>query len=182
MLTPEEFVDGFLSHMVPDTTYDPQKAHEYYMRTRQLKGRQPASIKPATSPAKSKGTSSVNKVTVSVSAKRQQEVNSRVASLQKRLGELESLLQDLLSKAKKKDSGQSTAKQKQSSAKSSKEYYQKHKSEIASKAKADYVKNPDSNLSIEEVRAKISTIRVQLKTAIANARQQLSKSQTVKSR
>lgn len=47
-----EFIDNFLEHR--DDEYDARKAHEYYMRTRQLKGRQPAAPKPALSPAQMK--------------------------------------------------------------------------------------------------------------------------------
>lgn len=41
-----EFVQSFIEH----AEYDPVKAHEYYVRTRQLKGRQPAKAIPQTSP------------------------------------------------------------------------------------------------------------------------------------
>lgn len=37
---PDAFIEYFLSHMRDPQPYDPVKAHEYYLRTRQLKGRQ----------------------------------------------------------------------------------------------------------------------------------------------
>lgn len=37
----EDFISNFLSHK----EYDPEKAHEYYMRTRELKGRKPPAAK-----------------------------------------------------------------------------------------------------------------------------------------
>lgn len=38
MVVVDEFIQNFLEHKV----YDPEKAHEYYMKTRELKGRKPA--------------------------------------------------------------------------------------------------------------------------------------------
>lgn len=46
MTVVEEFVEEFLSH-----EYDPVKAREYYLRTRKLKGRQAAAVKPTLDPA-----------------------------------------------------------------------------------------------------------------------------------
>jgi len=39
-LDPEKFIEKYLSHELP---YDPVKAHEYYLRTRELKGRRSVS-------------------------------------------------------------------------------------------------------------------------------------------
>lgn len=41
----KEFVDNFLAHYV-DPNYDPAKAHDYYMQTRDLKGRKPRGSAP----------------------------------------------------------------------------------------------------------------------------------------
>lgn len=43
MHDPDEFIQDFLSHLysAEDRPYDPVKAHEYYIRTRKLKGRKP---------------------------------------------------------------------------------------------------------------------------------------------
>lgn len=42
MIDVEEFIENVLQHK---TEYDPVEAHEYYMRTRKLKGRKPAQKK-----------------------------------------------------------------------------------------------------------------------------------------
>lgn len=41
----EEFINNYLSHEYSSKYYDPVKAHEYYMRTRELKGREKGSTK-----------------------------------------------------------------------------------------------------------------------------------------
>jgi hypothetical protein len=46
----DSFIENFLEHKV----YDPDKAHEYYMRTRKLKGRKPAASKTPSYTAKHK--------------------------------------------------------------------------------------------------------------------------------
>ena len=198
---PEAFIEDFLKHEEP---YNSQAAHEYYLRNRELKGRQPAApdeVSRYRSPAVTKGATAKPKgkvVPVKGKAKgvsgakaitkvRQAAVNGRVASLQKRLAELETLLSELLSEAGKKaakDASKSdqTAKQKDAAAKSSKEYAEKNKEEIAEKAKEKREADPDANLNIEEVRAKIAKIKDQLKTAIGDARKKSSNSKTVKGR
>ena len=38
----ERFIASVIKHAEAPRIYDPQKAHDYYMRTRELKGRRPA--------------------------------------------------------------------------------------------------------------------------------------------
>ena len=199
--SPEEFIDNFLQHELP---YDSRAAHEYYLQNRELKGRQPAAQTVSTSrrPAAQKGAKARPKGkgvalkgkhvngAKAISQVRQAAVNGRVASLQARLSELEGVLQDLLDKAKTKEDKKSsdknsdqTAKQKQAAADSSKDYAEKNKAEIAKKAKEKREENPDANLSIDEVRAKIAKIKSQLKAAIEQGRSKSSNnSKTVKGR
>lgn len=195
MSNPDDFIDNFLLHASNNAVYDPQKAREYYLLNRKLKGRQPGSqLAP---PAKSKGVLPVStgirrfkKQPVLTSVKRQADVNVRVGALKESLKKLESVLQDLLEKAKTKESKKSepekssdkTAQQKDAAAKSSEKYADKNKEEIAAKAKAERDKDPYANLGIEEVRSKIRSIRAQLKRAIGDARSQSSNSKTVKGR
>lgn len=192
MLVSEDFISNILSHMrVTDGSsdyYDPQKAHDYYLRTRELKGRQPAVKEAPKYQTKTNPTSTFKRQTTPqnlVTVKRQQLVNSRVAGLQKRLGQLQDLLKNRLDRAAKREKNKNvkpTAKQKQAATKSSDKYRNTNKAEIAKKAKAAYDKNPDANLSVDQIKSQIVTIQGQLKTAIADAQKQLSNPQTVKSR
>ena len=205
MLTPDEEVMVFKGQDISQVilhgalgTYDVDQAHEYYLRTRKLKGRKAGVKKTTTSrvPAAKKlapghkgsvGAKSITQV-------RQAAVNGRVAGLQAKLAKLETLLQELLAKAKTKETKGSdknsdqTAKQKKAAADSSEKYAEKNKAEIAKKAKEKREENPDSNLSVDQVREKIWKIRKQLNAAMAAARgksspnSKQSNSKTVKGR
>ena len=205
MLTPEEElmvqhgqdISQIIIH-APLGMYDKADAHEYYLRTRKLKGRKagvkktaigraPAAQKLVATPrskAKSvKGAKAITQV-------RQAAVNGRVAGLKKKLAKLEGVLKELLEKAKTKEtkkgstgSSDQTAKQKKSAAESSEKYAEKNKAEIAKKAKEKNKENPDSNLSVNQVREKIWKIRQQINAAMASARKKpSSNSKTVKGR
>ena len=210
MLTPEEEVivhngkvmGQALLHS-PLGTYDKADAHEYYLRTRKLKGRKagaqkttkgraPAAQKLVAAPRSSKSVKGAKAIT----QVRQAAVNGRVAQLKEKLSKLETLLQELLAKAKTKESkkgsegsSDQTAKQKKSAAESSEKYADKNKAEIAKKAKEKNAENPDSDLSVDQVREKIWKIRKQINAAVSSARgksstneKQSSNSKTVKGR
>lgn len=195
MPNPEEFIKLLIHGEEP---YNSQQAHEYYLRTRELKGRKPAAQAPTptarvkNAPAVAvKTAKNVGKAPVLISVKRQQAVDGRVSKLQARLAELETLLTDLLDKAKKKEEKKNdpdkksdlTAKQKQAAEKSSDKYAKENKEEIAKKAKEKREEeNPDAKLSIDEVKEKIVKIKAELKAAIEKARQKSTNSQTVKGR
>lgn len=168
--------------------YDPQKAREYYLRTRELKGRKsgsketPIGRRPA-APSKQKSHPKASNLRLVA--------ESRQASLEVRLNNLRDVLAKLLEKAKegidtetksdpatKKTSDSKSSKQepltgaaKAKAAKASKDYYEKNKEPSA---------KDDEKLKerIEEVRQKILKIREELKAAIEKARQQ-SQSKTV---
>lgn len=194
----EEFIKELLIHA--EEPYNSQQAHEYYLRNRELKGRQPAAQKPIpisrnknAPPAAVKTGKKVvkgGKAPVLISVKRQQAVDGRVSGLQERLAKLETRLTELLDKAKKKEEKKNepekksdlTAKQKQSAEKSSEKYAKENKEEIAKKAKEKREEDPDANLSIDEVRAKIVKIKAELKEAIQKARQKSSNNKTVQGR
>ena len=206
MLTPDEEVMVLQGQVLSQVimhgalgTYDVDQAHEYYLRTRKLKGRKPGVKKVTTSRTRAaqklapghKGGGAGAK---SITQVRQAAVNGRVAGLQAKLAKLETLLQELLAKAKTKETKGSdknsdqTAKQKKAAADSSEKYAEKNKAEIAKKAKEKREENPDSNLSVDQVREKIWKIRKQLNAAIAAARgksspnSKQSNSKTVKGR
>lgn len=179
MINVEEFI---LSHASAD--YDPVKAREYYLRTRQLKGRSPAALTPATTRTAtgrppSRGPS--NRVTtapkVSDAHRRQKEIEVRVAALRARLEELRNVLKRLVDEAQersgmepsKKTKGTSTEKpgnakeklsssEKKEAAKRSEKYYDKNKDKL----------NPPDEIS--ELKEKIKDVEERIWNAVAKAK------------
>lgn len=138
--------------------YDPVKAHEYYMRTRKLKGRKKAAPQPTTitktawgrkttfdtKPPKP-GTYRVtmaNGKTYDLSPQQLKEqkayADKRVGEIKQKLGELNKKLKEKMAKAKKAQADAKkppTAADKAKAARESKKYRQAHKQELATKAK-----------------------------------------------
>lgn len=180
MSLPDEFVEGILQHIDPN--YNAQQAHEYYLRSRRLKGRQPSVQRILTPRSNGKVVIPIKVIrkgrlpVTSVVKQRQTAVNLRVAGLQKKLRNLKTVLEDLVKKAKEKegrkdsktksgttrDKSDLTPQQKRETAKRSKETYEKNK-----KLKGPVEKNPET---VEEVRAKIRKIQEELKAAIVQSR------------
>ena len=184
------FDDSALLHA--ELPYDPVKAREYYLRTRNLKGRQ-GGVKqiPATSikgviPVGVKKSVTPLRITAK---QRQDAVNGRVADLRKRLDRLKIVLNDLVKEAMsnkskdpssvKKDGGQKessqksnlTTTQKREAATRSKEFYEKNKKP------SDNPRDVEDN--IRKVRESIKKIRAELNAAIEQARGPLSNSKSV---
>lgn len=165
--------------------YDPQKRHDYYMRTRKLKGRQKGSGGKTTTysytvakPGKAK----------TVKQKRA-EAKARVDALNKRLDKLRTVLAELVKQARSRSgvtssiSSNSTRSSKSSSSsKSSKPEHKTaaQKEKDAKRAKESREKTQKSSPSQEakEVEAKIKEVRqqiAQMKKQIAEARKKASK-------
>jgi len=168
--------------MLPDDSalfhggeYDPAKAREYYLRTRELKGRKKGSAPP---PAKGRPAA---KATVTKLSTKQKAATTqaKIAALKKRLETLRDALAELVAAAKKrsgvdpkdtkggKGSGSTstsklTPKQKKQAAARSKEYYEKHKD-----------KTPDEQ--IKALEAQIKSIKARIKAAIADAKKKPAK-------
>jgi hypothetical protein len=191
MLNPEEYT---LLHMRVNSSgdqvqiYDAAKAHDYYMRTRVLKGRTPVVQK--TPVGRSKGTpvstvgsrsgvkvvqnvKVVPKKTAAELAKERVALKAHVAALQVRLEALKKVLAQLVKEAKARsgvvtkpttDNSPVTAAQKKTAAaKSSAKYYDKNKATILAKAKADAAANPtDLEAKIKEISDKIAKMRADL--------------------
>lgn len=170
----EEFI---LKHA--DLPYDPAKAHEYYLRTRKLKGRQRALMVPNKGRVAAK---TILPKKVKTTAQRQKEVEARVKALEVRLNKLRAVLKELLNKAEGRTvlgannkpptkstssagSKKLTSAQKQEAAKKSKEYYEKHKKEVSLAEKEKKLEQ-----SIKEVKVKIEKARKDLKASIERAR------------
>lgn len=166
---------------MPDPNYNPQKAHEYYLRTRQLKGRQPAAAKPTpisrtaqvrTAPVKKAAV----KPAVKTRAQHRREVEAQIAAFEDRIKRLRETLRALVaaaqarsgvkpkdihktsstskSSSQKKTSTHQTAKQKADAAKRAKAYYEKHKNDTPDKQLADLkAKMADLEAKIREFKA-----------------------------
>jgi glucan-binding YG repeat protein len=166
--------------------YDPVKAHEYYIKTRKLKGRKKGTNQTVPVRAHTRNLSKGN-YTVrlsngrTVTLTRQQLVEQqvyaakRVSDIKKRLIELSVKLKTMLKEAEKKKANtdkKPTAADKRKSAKESKQYRQKHKQQLINKAKNKQVKKTPpkktttSTDPVVELKSKITEIRTRLKEAI----------------
>jgi hypothetical protein len=176
-----------------DLPYNPQKAHEYYLRTRQLKGRATGVIKPpapvnktAIARATAVKKAVVAKPKVKTRAQHRREVEAQVAAFENRIARLRETLQAMVAAAKArsgvkptstpaaKSSSQSTtakggssskltAKQKADAAKRAKAYYEKHKGDTPEKQLADL------KAKVVDLEAKIKEFKAQADAA-ASAR------------
>lgn len=156
MKTPNDFQ---LTHMY-QRIYDPIKAHEYYMRTRHLKGRRkgqtppPANPKQGAKPQALKPKLPQAQRTKGILSPREQqkiELKRHINVLENKLNQLEVLIQrkeavlkrdQLLAKQRAnqnqtgKAKGPKTAAQKAKAARQTKLYQQAHKQQLKSKAQA----------------------------------------------
>jgi Tfp pilus assembly protein FimV len=191
MQTPSEVKLNYLSHFIPG--YNPQKAHEYYLRTRHLKGREkgqqppPASKQPHTAkPQKNK-------------AQQKAELQANVTNLELKLHNLEALIakkeatlakdqQTAKSKAKQNHSGKNkgpkTAAQKAEAARKNKQYQQTHRNQIKNKqaqAKAKgksgggggHKKGAAGKKDSQKSIAELKTLATKVKGLLAVAKQKL---------
>lgn len=141
--------------------YDPVKAHEYYIRTRQLKGRKKGQAIP---PPKAKGNKPTTPTghtfsiklpggkTLRISqqelAQQRTHVAQRVNDLKKSISEATAKLNKLKAKATKSKADANkppTAAEKAKAAKESKQYRSKHKQEISNKTKEAASKDSSSS-------------------------------------
>lgn len=147
--------------------YDPRKAHEYYLRTRQLKGRK-------------KGTSYTvtldGGATVRLSGQQLKEqrayASKRVGEIKARLVELTTKLHEMKAAAHKKKDRKPTAADRSHIKREARKYREKHRSELASKArrrgsKTHATKSHTKQSGIVELEHKIIKIRSNLKAAVA---------------
>lgn len=166
--------------------YDPAKAHDYYERTKRLKGRQPGS---AEETLKRVGTTTVAVTRKPINANgaksraqaRVVRLTTKLHSLQNALKEAEDALQNLRKEAKKNSDGKTTTKEKLAA----KKYRDTHKSEIKTKAKKVAAKtsgstSPSAPKSVSEMSESELTDRVsKIKTAVSNAKQQIQKANSI---
>ena len=157
--------------------YDPVKAHEYYIRTRQLKGRKKGS---PTYTVQYKG--KAIKLSAKQLAAQRAYAAERVNSIKKRLNELASKLREQRSEARQKDAKAKreakkgpTVAEKSEAARESKKYREKHKQELATKSrqsgssgsKGSTKKTKSESASLED---RISIVRDLLTAAVERQR------------
>lgn len=149
MKTPTDFQVGQLAHRI----YDPEKAHEYYMRTRKLHPRQPGQAPPtaqaASRTAKPPPHTSAKKAPPTPREQQKAELRAAITNLSLKLHNLEELIQKkeavlardqqyakqrTLQNKKGKGNAPKTAAQKQKAKQASKQYRQTHQAQLKNKA------------------------------------------------
>lgn len=103
MTTAEDIILQHASSRYNPATYDPVKRRERYLRTRQLKGRHPAAVKPVTGKKPSGSDHSgvdLNEAAKKRRAQRTKEINQRVIELSFKLDRLRENLRELVRLAK----------------------------------------------------------------------------------
>lgn len=171
--------------------YDPQKAHEYYLKTRQLKGRKKAGPPAPTGNRQGKPTSFTVKSAngeVKLSPKQYAEQKAyaaaRVSRIADKLHVLEAELHKKMSEARKKEAETKksakdaakpdTASEKAAKARDASKYRDKHKQELKNKAKQAADKKPaakkhDLN-TVDGLKSAIADVKKSLHAAVERQR------------
>lgn len=157
-----------LSHADPN--YDPRKRREYYLRTRQLKGREPGAGRPPSAPS---GRPNLNLST-------EKERRERVEALQRKLDRLKEIYQELLAQSKGRagiespsktpakkassskggsSSTKTTAKERREAAERSKEWREKHPKKKSQPEKSVEEKLASLRKAIAKIRAEIAAAK-----------------------
>lgn len=198
MLIPTEYDVGQLLHRMID--YDPVKAHEYYLRTRKLKGRKRGHAVDSTSRISGRGLpkwrdprtgKKMDQIHREAKAKQRQELSDSIDSLSNKLKKLEARIRELEREeasedrkgaakkeraAKERDKPKSAA-EKREQARESEKYRDKHKQELKSKAKKDSDKSDNSSDKESAARthkvSKLKAQRTKVKGQLAVAKQKL---------
>lgn len=182
MRSPEEIIQSILTHQ-----YDPEQAHLYYLRTRELKGRTPGQSPEPTDP-RSRGTvkpapgkrlpskviPSKKQVDAKTAEQRRKETEAKIQALQGRLETLRKVLAQLVEQAKarsgvdtktppKADDKKTTA-EKKAASEASKKYYEKHKNDPTQQTPDEQVKQLESK--VKAIQAKIQEMRDKLKAPV----------------
>jgi len=181
----KELVENVLAHA---TVYDPQKAREYYLRTRQLKGRRPAASQATIGRAASshdtgnEGKNARPKSNAEMRASRRRQLEAEKAKLERRIEELKNALESLVRQAKRR-AGISASEDKQKDSdpkeqadrntrdKKDKPLTEKQKADKRKASKEQYEKEKGMTLSreVEALRDQAKDIRAKLEVAIADA-------------
>ena len=151
--------------------YDPVKAHQYYLRTRQLKGRKKGSPTFTVRLANGK--------TVELTARQLTEQRvyaaKRVNDIKQKLAELSTKLKQAMSEARKEDAKSAreakkpdTAAEKSKAARESKKYRDKNQQKLATKRKvAAKTKSEPKKDSVAQLQTRINDVKKRLTTALS---------------
>lgn len=166
--------------------YDPVKAHEYYLRTRQLKGRRKAQSVLSTHTPRAPRSTTYTVRTPSGKTVRvtKQQLDEQKAYAAKRVGEIKQKLQELgaklrkmKSEAQKKEAASKreakkkpTAAEKSKAAKESEKYRKEHKQELKNKAKKTTKKESAPKDPVAELEHRVAEIKGRLSAAVAKQR------------
>lgn len=162
------------------TPYDPAKAHAYYLRTRALKGRKKGSAQDITA----------RPFVSNVAIKQKQQLRAQIQAMEGKLRKLEALIlkkehegasEDRKSMAKKERAAKEadkpkTAAEKADIARQNKQYREKHKQELASKAKSSggsKTSTSSKEATPEASVTELKTLATKVKGQIAVAKQKL---------
>jgi hypothetical protein len=190
MRTPTDLERETLAHL-----YDPQKAHEYYLKNRELKGRKPGQEQDASGgdrPNAQGPLAGKTKMQIAQGAKATQrkELAAAIKGLQERLKKLEALIKtreheekshDRKSTAKKeraakeKDKPKSAA-EKSKAARENKKFRDKHKQSLKNKAKKDHgggKKDGKDSSNKKHSVSELKSLATKVKGQIAVAKQKL---------
>lgn len=166
------------------TPYDPQKAREYYLRTRKLKGRRTARV------VEPKGNGRPHAVAVPAHKKsskgRNAELMAQKAALEKRLDRLRDILAQKVKAAKRRSGVEDKSPKKSSQEKAAKSERGKNdkpltaaeKHKKAAKARADYKKEHGGDKGdsvsneIAQLKKQIADIKARIAAAIQDAQKQ----------
>lgn len=157
------------------TAYDPVKSHQYYLRTRQLKGRKKAA-----------GDFTVKTRTGATRQVSQKELTEMKALAEKRVGEIKQNLAKLSAELKKamREAEQKkskshreakkpdTAAEKSKAARESKQYRKKHQQKIATKRKAGggSKKSESKKDPVADLQKKVTEVKARLSAAVERLR------------
>lgn len=170
--------DSIVSHM--RLPYDPQAAHEYYIRNRKLHPREKSSApvkvnrstKYSYTVRDDRGT---HTLTSAAFAEQKSYAAHRTAELKARLADLSKQLRsrlDAAAKTERKANHKPSAADKAQSARDSKAYRAKHKTALAAKAKAASKEHPRKpTKSVAELKKEIISTKNDLKAAVEKQRQ-----------
>jgi len=176
MQSPEEFITELFHIREP---YDPAKRHQYYLKTRKLKGRNVGSQRTAIARHPSTrftAPKTLPKAQPKKSAEqRRKEVEAHVAALRDRLAKLQKVLAELVAQAKlrsgvetkttqpsNKPAEKLTTKQKADAAERAKDFREEHKNDPSQEAKALEAKIKLVETKIREMRAQLEKARARV--------------------
>lgn len=149
--------------------YDPVKAHEYYIRTRQLKGRKKG--QPTFSVKKPSGSTVV--LTARQLTEQRAYAAERINNIKQKLAELTSQLHKAMGEAREKKAKSEreakkppTAAEKSEAARESKKYRTKNRQKLANKRKSEARTEKEAD-PVKALQTKIEGIKKRLSAAVA---------------